>query len=255
MTVCAYSTRFRHLEAGECLCQPARKRKRVRAEASRPGRGERAGHARTRLVTPGRRRSARDAVPFVLPRTRPGEREGSSPPRLGGTRHAARVTFPRAEIMFKRLFGAEKSGGGSAPSAGSTGGGGGGKTTPLGAVEQLKDVRHPRSNPRGCLFFGNPTAPRVPCAVARRKASGRSRNVAFSFLFCQKPTLFSSLSAPLGASRSRTRVRASSSHATLTPRHSLRDTRSAPPAPPPSRRPSPCWRSARRCCTRRWRRS
>lgn len=42
--------------------------------------------------------------------------------------------------MFKRLFGAEKSGGGSAPSAGSTGGGGGGKTTPLGAVEQLKDT-------------------------------------------------------------------------------------------------------------------
>ena len=221
------------------------------AAGQRRARGPRthtAGHS-------GRRRSARDAVPFVLPRTRPGEREGSSPPRLGGTRHAARVTFSRAEIMFKRLFGAEKSGGGSAPSAGSTGGGGGGKTTPLGAVEQLKDVRHPRSNPRGCLFFGNPTAPRVPCAVARRKARGRSRNVAFSFFFCQKPTLFSSLSTPLGASRSRTRVRASSSHATLTPRHSLRDTRSAPPAPPPSRRPSPCWRSARRCCTRRWRRS
>ena len=255
MTVCAYSTRFRHLEAGECLCQPARKRKHVRggvAAGQRRARGPRThttGHS-------GRRRSARDAVPFVLPRTRPGEREGSSPPRLGGTRHAARVTFPRAEIMFKRLFGAEKSGGGSAPSAGSTGGGGGGKTTPLGAVEQLKDVRHPRSNPRGCLFFGNPTAPRVPCAVARRKARGRSRNVAFSsFFFAQKPTLFSSLSAPLGASRLRTRVRASSSHATLTPRHSLRDTRYAPPAPPPSRRPSPCWRSARRCCTRRWRRS
>lgn len=121
-----------------------------------------------------------------------------------------------------------------------------------GAVERRAS---PRSNPRGCLFFGNPTAPRVPCAVARRKARGRSRNVAFSFLFCQKPTLFSSLSAPLGVARSRTRVRASSSHATLTPRHSLRDTRSAPPAPPPSRRPSPCWRSARRCCTRRWRRS
>ena len=169
-------------------------------------------------------------------------------------RRAGDISASRA-IMFKRLFGAEKSGGGSAPSAGSTGGGGGGKTTPLGAVEQLKDVRHPRSNPRGCLFFGNPTAPRVPCAVARRKARGRSRNVAFSFLFCQKSTLFSSLSAPLGVARSRTRVRASSSHATLTPRHSLRDTRSAPPAPPPSRRPSPCWRSARRCCTRRWRRS
>lgn len=163
MTVCAYSTRFRHLEAGECLCQPARKRKRVRAEASRPGRGERAGHARTRLVTPGRRRSARDAVPFVLPRTRPGEREGSSPPRLGGTRHAARVTFPRAEIMFKRLFGAEKSGGGSAPSAGSTGGGGGGKTTPLGAVEQLKDVRHPDPTREGVFFLE--IQPRPACRV------------------------------------------------------------------------------------------
>jgi hypothetical protein len=56
--------------------------------------------------------------------------------------------------MFKRLFGAEKSGGGSAPSAGSTGGGGGGKTTPLGAVEQLKDVRHPRSHgPRESYFW------------------------------------------------------------------------------------------------------
>jgi len=141
----------------------------------------------------GRRRSARDAVPFVLPRTRPGEREGSSPPRLGGTRHAARVTFPRAEIMFKRLFGAEKSGGGSAPSAGSTGGGGGGKTTPLGAVEQLKDVRHPRSNPRGCLFFSRgPRRGRVPCAVAQRKARGRPRNVAF---FCEADAFFIALPA------------------------------------------------------------
>lgn len=41
--------------------------------------------------------------------------------------------------MFKRLFGAEKSGASGAPSLG-TGGGGGGKTTPLGAVEQLKDT-------------------------------------------------------------------------------------------------------------------
>ena len=70
--------------------------------------------------------------------------------------------------MFKRLFGAEKSGGGSAPSVGSTGGGGGGKTNPLGAVEKLKDVRHPRSHPhhRG-LFFRNPTADGG--AVAERK--------------------------------------------------------------------------------------
>ena len=44
--------------------------------------------------------------------------------------------------------------------------------------------------------------------------------------FFAKPTLFSSL-CPLGASRSRTLVRASSSHATLTP-PTLRDTRSAP---------------------------
>lgn len=47
-------------------------------------------------------------------------------------------------VMFKRLFGAEKSGASGAPSLG-TGGGGGGKTTPLGAVEQLKDVRSARS--------------------------------------------------------------------------------------------------------------
>lgn len=215
------------------------------AAGQRRARGPRthtAGHS-------GRRRSARDAVPFVLPRTRPGEREGSSPPRLGGTRHAARVTFPRAEIMFKRLFGAEKSGGGSAPSAGSTGGGGGGKTTPLGAVEQLKDVRHPRSNPRGCLFFGNPTADacRVPLPTKGSRTFAKRRVFLRSRRFFHR-------SAPLGASRSRTLVRASSSHATLTP-PTLRDTRSAPPTPPPSRRPSPCWRSARRCCTRRWRRS
>lgn len=65
--------------------------------------------------------------------------------------------------MFKRLFGAEKSGGGSAPSAGSTGGGGGGKTTPLGAVEQLKDVRHPDPTREGVFFLE--IQPRPACRV------------------------------------------------------------------------------------------
>ena len=136
----------------------------------------------------GRRRSARDAVPFVLPRTRPGEREGSSPPRLGGTRHAARVTFPRAEIMFKRLFGAEKSGGGSAPSAGSTGGGGGGKTTPLGAVEQLKDVRHPQIQPARVSFFFPRTSPGTR-AVCRCPTKG-SRTFAKRRVFLRSRRFF-----------------------------------------------------------------
>jgi len=121
-----------------------------------------------------------------------------------------------------------------------------------GAVERRAS---PQIQPaRVSFFWKSNRAPRAVCRCPTKGSRTFAKRRVF-FFFCQKPTLFSSLSAPLGASRSRTRVRASSSHATLTPRHSLRDTRSAPPAPPPSRRPSPCWRSARRCCTRRWRRS
>lgn len=82
-------------------------------------------------------------------------------------RRAGDISASRA-IMFKRLFGADKSGGGSAPSAGSTGGGGGGKTTPLGAVEQLKDVRHPRSHLPRVSFFLEIHRGRVPLRSGSR---------------------------------------------------------------------------------------
>ena len=113
-------------------------------------------------------------------------------------RRAGDISASRA-IMFKRLFGAEKSGGGSAPSAGSTGGGGGGKTTPLGAVEQLKDVRHPRSHlPRVSFFFGNPPRTR---AVAFRLAA---------FLSVKRRAAF--FSPGLSAFRSRPPPRVSKRH-------------------------------------------
>jgi hypothetical protein len=255
MTVCAYSTRFRHLEAGECLCQPARKRKHVRggvAAGQRRARGPRthtAGHSRSSTEC-SRRGSLRSSA------NAPGGTGGvvATATRGNKARRAGDISASRDHVQASVRRG--EVGGRQRPLRGVHRGRGRREDHPPrggGAVERRAS---PQIQPARVSFFGNPTAPRVPCAVARRKARGRSRNVAFSsFFFAQKPTLFSSLSAPLGASRLRTRVRASSSHATLTPRHSLRDTRYAPPAPPPSRRPSPCWRSARRCCTRRWRRS
>jgi hypothetical protein len=83
----------------------------------RPSRVERAGHARTRLVTPVVDGVRLDAVPSSRPRTRPGEREGSSPPRarVGGTRHGARVTFPRAERSCSSVCSARRSRGAAAP--------------------------------------------------------------------------------------------------------------------------------------------
>lgn len=51
--------------------------------------------------------------------------------------------------MFKKLFGSKGSGGGGGGGP-ATGGGGFGapKTTPLGAVEKLKDVRAPLAPPQ-----------------------------------------------------------------------------------------------------------
>lgn len=52
----------------------------------------------------------------------------------------SRTSAQPSIVMFKRLFGTEKSGGSGAPSSGTTQAGGGNKQTPLGAVEQLKDT-------------------------------------------------------------------------------------------------------------------
>ena len=74
------------------------------------------------------------------------ERGGTTLSGKGSFVFISRTSAQPSIVMFKRLFGTEKSGGSGAPSSGTTQAGGGNKQTPLGAVEQLKDVR-PASDP------------------------------------------------------------------------------------------------------------